>query len=80
MADWVRFIDADTNREVNFRKSAVDAVAPLSVSPARTEVVVSGVRFNLKAEAQAVLKSIMGLGLRVPLSIDEVVGSTDDPE
>jgi len=78
MDDWVKFTDADTNKEVTFRKSAVDAVAPLSAAPARTEVVVSGVRFRLRADTQAVLRSIMGIGLRVPLSIDEVAESTDD--
>lgn len=78
MADWVEFTDADSNRKVYFRKSAVDAVAPLTGGPARSEVVVSGVRFRLRADAQAVLKLVTGVGLRVPLSIDEVAESEDD--
>ena len=80
MADWVKFIDADTNRDVHFRKSAVDAVAPLLAAPARTEVVVSGVKFRLRADTQQVLRSIMGIGLHDPLSVDEIAESSDDQD
>jgi hypothetical protein len=78
MADWVKFADADSNRDLYFLKSAVGAVAPLTGGPARTEVVVSGTRFRLRADTQAVLKAIMGVGLRVPLSFDEAAESVDD--